>query len=210
MGPTEMVRLKSTDKQKAILDAAITLFAERGLASTPTSAISKAADVAEGTLFTYFKTKDDLINELYRHIKGEFAQIILVHFPVQADCRTKFFHFWQKYLNWAVENPEKCKVMNQLKVSEKITDETRKLVAEPFSGLEQMIKEAITRGELKDYPLEFIAATMSSIAESTIPFMTQSAAARETYCRFGFEIFWNGIAGPAATEAADPKASSKK
>jgi AcrR family transcriptional regulator len=60
-----VARPKSEDKRNAILDAATDLFAERGLAAAPTAEISRRADVAEGTLFTYFETKDDLINSLY-------------------------------------------------------------------------------------------------------------------------------------------------
>jgi AcrR family transcriptional regulator len=52
-----MARPKSDDKRNAILTAAIATFAARGVWSTPTSAISKAAGIAEGTLFTYFGTK---------------------------------------------------------------------------------------------------------------------------------------------------------
>ena len=44
------------------------LFADKGIAHAPTSAISACAGVAEGTLFTYFKTKDELLNELYREM----------------------------------------------------------------------------------------------------------------------------------------------
>ena len=63
-----MARPKSDDKRNAILSAATQIFAERGLAA-PTSAISNLAGVAEGSLFTYFKNKDELLNELYREIK---------------------------------------------------------------------------------------------------------------------------------------------
>jgi hypothetical protein len=42
-----------------IFDAATRLFAERGLTAAPTSEISKQAGVAEGTLFTYFRTEDE-------------------------------------------------------------------------------------------------------------------------------------------------------
>ena len=65
-----MARPKSEDKRNAILSAATEVFAERGL-SAATSAISTAAGVAEVPLFTYFKTKDELINALYREIKLE-------------------------------------------------------------------------------------------------------------------------------------------
>ena len=76
-----MARPKSEDKQNAILEAATHLFAERGLTAAPTSEISKQAGVAEGTLFTYFKTKDDLINALYREIKLELADAMTSDFP---------------------------------------------------------------------------------------------------------------------------------
>ena len=57
-----MARPKSEDKRNAILDAATRVFAECGLTAAPTSEISRRAGVADGPLFTYFKTKDDLIN----------------------------------------------------------------------------------------------------------------------------------------------------
>ena len=56
-----MARPRSEDKRNAILDAAIAEFASRGAWSTPTSAISRAAGVAEGTLFTYFANKEVLV-----------------------------------------------------------------------------------------------------------------------------------------------------
>jgi uncharacterized alpha-E superfamily protein len=52
------------------------LFAERGIGHTPTSAISAAAGIAEGTLFTYFKTKDELINELYHRTNQTCADAV--------------------------------------------------------------------------------------------------------------------------------------
>jgi AcrR family transcriptional regulator len=76
-----MARPRSEDKQKAILDAAVEEFAVRGVWSTPTSAISKAAGVAEGTLFTYFATKDVLVNALYRALKLELADAMMGDYP---------------------------------------------------------------------------------------------------------------------------------
>ena len=80
-----MARPKSEDKRNAILEAATRLFAERGLAAAPTSTISNWAGVAEGTLFTYFRTKDDLTNSLYREIKLELADAMMSDFP-KEEC----------------------------------------------------------------------------------------------------------------------------
>jgi AcrR family transcriptional regulator len=46
--------------RKAILRAALDLFAEKGFYRTTTKAIARKAGIAEGTLFNYFETKEDL------------------------------------------------------------------------------------------------------------------------------------------------------
>jgi AcrR family transcriptional regulator len=97
-----VARPKSEDKRNAILDAATRLFAERGLAGAPTSEISKRAAVAEGTLFTYFETKDDLINSLYREIKLELADAMMSDFPRKKNVRTRLQHVWDRYVNWGM------------------------------------------------------------------------------------------------------------
>jgi len=46
--------------RKAILEAALELFAKQGFYRTTTKAIARKAGIAEGTLFNYFPTKEDL------------------------------------------------------------------------------------------------------------------------------------------------------
>ncbi len=50
---------KERTKQQ-ILQAALTLFRKKGFFETTTKEISKKARIAEGTLFNYFRTKEDL------------------------------------------------------------------------------------------------------------------------------------------------------
>lgn len=52
---------KMTTKQKAILDASIVLFSEKGFANTSTSEIAKASGAAEGTIFKHFGSKENLL-----------------------------------------------------------------------------------------------------------------------------------------------------
>lgn len=70
-----MARPKSEDKKQALLEAATAAFAQSGIAAS-TSAIARSAGVAEGTLFRYFATKDELLNELYLAIKLRLAEIL--------------------------------------------------------------------------------------------------------------------------------------
>lgn len=65
-----MARPKSEDKKQALLEAATAAFAQSGIAAS-TALIARNAGVAEGTLFRYFATKDDLLNALYLHLKQD-------------------------------------------------------------------------------------------------------------------------------------------
>ena len=71
-----MVRELSNEKRERFLQAALKLFAANGLQNTSTAEIAKAAGTAAGTLFLYFPTKQDLINELVLWISQAEADTI--------------------------------------------------------------------------------------------------------------------------------------
>jgi AcrR family transcriptional regulator len=58
-------------RQKEILNAAQKLFEEKGYENTPVEAIIKAADIAKGTFYYYFKTKKDVLTTLVENIGAE-------------------------------------------------------------------------------------------------------------------------------------------
>jgi AcrR family transcriptional regulator len=69
-----VARPRSDEKRADILAAAGRVIGDFG-PSAPTARIAKEAGVAEGTIFIYFDTKDELLNELYLELKetGEAA-----------------------------------------------------------------------------------------------------------------------------------------
>src|SRR5882757_3899396 len=138
----EMAKPKSEDKRNAILSAATQVFADRGLGA-PTAAITSVAGVAEGSLFTYFKTKDELINALYREIKLELADAMMSDFPRKKNVRTRLRHVWDRYLKWGIANAKERKVLAQLTVSEVLTNESRDAGSAPFVEFQTMIGDAL-------------------------------------------------------------------
>src|ERR1700753_2247883 len=133
-----MVRSKSEDKRNAILTAATQVFAERGLGA-PTSAISQAAGVAEGTLFTYFPTKDELINALYREIKLELADAMMSDFPRKKSVRSRVQHVWNQYVKWGIQNPPQQRFLRQVEVWNGLTKESKQAGSAPFVEIDAMI-----------------------------------------------------------------------
>jgi AcrR family transcriptional regulator len=189
-----VARPKSEDKRNAILDAATRLFAERGLTAAPTSEISKQAGVAEGTLFTYFKTKDDLINALYREIKLELADAMMSDFPRKKNVRTRLRHVWDRYIRWGIANPRQYKVLGQLLVSEVLTKECREAGSAPFVEFQTMIRDGIEgRVFRNDLPIELISKSFGSLVEAAIDLTASNPSKANKYRDSGFEMLWAGI-----------------
>ena len=188
-------RPKSEDKRNAILDAATRVFAERGLTAAPTSEISKQAGVAEGTLFTYFKTKDDLVNALYREIKLELADEMMSGFPRKKGVRTRLRHVWDGYVNWGLTNPEQRKVLAQLLVSGMLSKASIEAGSVPFVEMQNMIRNAIEQHILRaDIPIELVSKMLGALAEAAMDLIVSKPAMAKKYRDGGFEIYWAGIA----------------
>lgn len=58
-------RKNGADKRDRILKAAIEVFAKNGFYATRVSEIAKAAGVADGTIYLYFKSKDDVLITIF-------------------------------------------------------------------------------------------------------------------------------------------------
>src|ERR1700732_3611180 len=189
-----MARPKSEDKRNAILEAATRLFAERGLAAAPTSEISNWAGVAEGTLFTYFRTKDDLINSLYREIKLELADAMMSDFPRKKNVRTRLRHVWDRYVKWGIANPKQRKVLAQLQVSEILTKESKDAGGAPFVEFQAMIRDAMEQRRFRnDLPAELISKSLAALVEATIELTLSNPSKATKYRDSGFQMFWAGV-----------------
>ncbi len=188
-----MADQKVMDKQKAILESAIAVFSARGFWNTPTSLISKTAGVADGTLFNYFATKDDLINEVYLEIKKELAAHLLAGLPTTLSLKDKMRHIWSQYIKWGIQYPEKFKVLRQIGESYELDEAVKEQANEPFVEFERIARESVAKGEIRDYPVEYLASLLESQAFITIQFMTRSEAREVDFIEIGFDILWNGV-----------------
>jgi TetR/AcrR family transcriptional regulator, fatty acid metabolism regulator protein len=58
-------RPKSNDKYHRILEAAVKVFAKQGFYETTIAQIAREAGVADGTIYLYFKNKDDILVQFF-------------------------------------------------------------------------------------------------------------------------------------------------
>ncbi|KUF55782.1 HTH-type transcriptional repressor Bm3R1 [Klebsiella pneumoniae] len=143
-----MARPKSEDKKQALLEAATAAFAQSGIAAS-TSAIARSAGVAEGTLFRYFATKDELLNELYLAIKLRLVRTMIAGLdPDEKRPKENARNIWNSYIDWGVRNPMEHKAIRRIMIT--MTIRGRALVnlkAEPQKSLlNQQIYRSIEPG----------------------------------------------------------------
>lgn len=182
---------KTTDKQQRIVEAAITLFAEKGFANTSTSEIARAAEVAEGTIFRHYGTKDNLLlSVLLPFIKNSlptladevFAEVFSENIYTFEDVVRAFI---KNRLSFLKENKE----VFQIFVKELLYREELRIELLPFFGevvmrrLQGVIEVFKERGELIDLPsdtlLKLIYTTVGGFFISSLLIFPETTSEEE-------------------------------
>jgi len=185
-----MARPRSEDKRQAILQAATRLFAEEGL-NAPTARIARTAGVAEGTLFTYFASKDELLNKLYLELKGQLRSAMGP--PVRGGLREQVRHAWTTYVAWGVDHPRERQVLAWLGLSDRILDATRTEGFQAFCDVSRLLEAGMAKGVLRDQPPAFVGSLMAAMADTTMDYINRDPAAAEATREAAFAAFWNAI-----------------
>ena len=154
----------NSDKQNEILEAALSLFVEFGFHGTPTSKIAAKAGVANGTLFHYYSTKDELVLALYIHIKQQMTGAITAAAENEESLPAKFRSIFINSLVWALYNRTAFQFIQQFHTSPFLSrispEETQKQVQGHFA----LIAEGIRTGIIKPLPVELVySLTMAHI-----------------------------------------------
>jgi len=138
------------NKKNDIYRAAIKLFVEEGEQATSMKWIAKQAKCGIGTMYNYFQSKDELINDLYIEIKTKLFTSILTSFNSNNSVKQQFIEVWLRVMNFAVSYPLEYSFLEIFAYSPKISklasDEVNKLI----SPLMQIVEKGKKEGIIKD------------------------------------------------------------
>jgi AcrR family transcriptional regulator len=153
--PAERWKRRAEDRPREICAAALEVFAEKGFAAAKLDEIARRAGVSKGTLYLYFKDKEDLFRAVIRDTVAPniaaiketveaadlpFAQIVRALLPRFAEIATRvpIGAVAKMVIGESRNFPELAKVYHDLVVSQAIA---------LISGL---IERAQTRGEVRE------------------------------------------------------------
>ena len=99
------------DKRARILEAAVQVFAESGFFNATVAGIARAAGVADGTIYLYFKSKDDLLLQLFEEKMAELLASAQAALSEETSAPARLARFIQHHLAAVEKNPELAAVL---------------------------------------------------------------------------------------------------
>jgi TetR/AcrR family fatty acid metabolism transcriptional regulator len=139
------------DKRTRILSSAMRIFAEKGFFGAKVSDIADAAGVADGTIYLYFKSKDDLLISLFEEQMARVNVELQRAMDGAERAPEKLRRFIHAYMDLVAENRHAAEVITiELRQSAKFMKEYRNpRFAEFLKSLAAVIDEGQRKGSMR-------------------------------------------------------------
>ena len=155
-----------SDKKTAILKNALEMFLEYDYAGTSISMIASSVGISKSTFFNYFKTKDELFNEVFLMCKEEASKMNFEFSEFLKNLEAiYFFH---------EEHSSEISFINRFEYSEHITEESRAkgiFLNEKFFNT---LVEEQKRGTVVDLPPVFLCLFISNTILQSLDFVVEN------------------------------------
>ncbi len=184
------------DKQELILQAALKLFVEFGFHGTPTSKIAREAGVSNGTLFHYFKTKDELVVALYIYIKSNLSACVSGERPEGETIKATFKRVFLSTLYWAKENPMEFRFTQQFMSSPYYSMVSTEEILRQTKHFLDLMQEGIDARVLKPLPINLLFTLLSSHISGINQYIITSNLDSEKeheFINLSFDLIWDMI-----------------
>jgi AcrR family transcriptional regulator len=188
------VKLKDDEKLRAIARATFTLVEQTGLSGLTMAAIAREAGLATGTLYVYFKSKEDLLVALYEQAKTETAASLMQGDDPKAPYRSRFRRMWANWLEHRLTHYAQVVFMEQYYNSPWFSEESRNLSVRLFKDWVDLIETARAQQILKDVPTPMLINSFGGSVRETANMLRSGTLARtDAHLDMAFGLCWDGI-----------------
>lgn len=145
------------DKREQILEATADLVAECGLQASPMSKVAKSACCGAGTIYRYFETKDELVQELFVYLATSTIKECLDNYDAHACIKVRFYTLWGNFYRYMHQNPRDCALLEQLSASPAICgDFKEQAMGQLHLELHQLMNDGKEQHLFKDLPNDML------------------------------------------------------
>ena len=142
---------KKTIRRESIIQAAIEVFSKKGFQAAGISEIAQRARVADGTIYQYFKNKEDLFFSIPIEKTKEFRSKVELHLEGITGALNKIRKFVWYFLYFFKTNPEYGRVlMLEMRVSKSfVKTETYDFLKQSVNSVLDIIAEGQKEGVIR-------------------------------------------------------------
>jgi TetR/AcrR family transcriptional regulator, repressor of fatR-cypB operon len=188
------VRQKDDKKIEQIFNATLKAVEQRGLSGITICDISKAAGIATGTLYIYFKNKEDLINELFLDCRNESAGFYFKDYTGGNDFKEAFQKIFFNIIDYRLSHFEESVFLEQCYHSPFVNDNQRQVALQVLQPVFQLLDKGKEEGIIKDVDNRLLWwCVIGAINEVVKGCYYNNREMAETVISSLFDICWDGI-----------------
>ncbi|HAM55408.1 MAG: hypothetical protein A2X51_11095 [Candidatus Rokubacteria bacterium GWC2_70_24] len=143
--------MRDPDKPQQIIDAAVRVFARKGYYNARVSDIAKEAGIAAGTIYLYFRTKDDILVTLFREKMTEFVGTVRKAIADEPDAVAKLRRLIHLHFELLEGRPELAEVVQveQRQGQKFFRGASAHEISSYFALIGSVLEEGVAEGRLR-------------------------------------------------------------
>lgn len=169
-----------------ILEAAVRLLNREGV-GVSMAKVAEEAGVSNGTLFHYFGTKQDLLDQLYEWLKSDLIEGI-GDVPDDLWATEQLRTLWMRWIGWVRRYPARHHASQLLRGAGIVSPEAVERGEGMFVRFHGILMDAQVAGVLSDLPLTYLGTSLMAQLE-----VAARSDLTEQQCSQAFDLAWNSI-----------------
>jgi TetR/AcrR family fatty acid metabolism transcriptional regulator len=149
--------MRDPDKPQQIIEAAIRVFARNGYYNSRVSDIAREAGIASGTIYLYFKTKDEILVTLFREKMAEWVAHVRREIAIERDPIARVRRLVSLHFAVLESNPDLAEVVQvELRQGHKFfRGASAHEVSAYFELIGSLLEEGVAAGVIRaDVPIK--------------------------------------------------------
>lgn len=190
------MRPKDEAKEQLILDTALAMIFRVGLSGLKMSDLAKEAGLATGTVYIYFKDKEELIRRLYLYLTRKSTADLAAEIPAGLPLKAKIHALAYNYLQICLQHPEYDAFFEQYYRSPYFAETAEQLTEE--TSLMQPIIEVVLQGQQEGIiknadPELLVMLVCGMISEAARQANYAQRTVSEAEWQTIFAVLWDGV-----------------
>ncbi len=176
------------DKRIAIMEAAVSVVCQVGLDGLSMAEVADRAGVAKGTLYLYFTTKDQLIQDAFWYCHEENVAACDSGLDQISGALPKLLQRLRNAVKWALRNLEKgqfermCLAKAQFGATSRYQNQHMQ-----FKAVDHIIRDGLEAGELRLLPSPVLGEMFFGIGGAVLYYLLSNPEALED------KAFWHQV-----------------